>query len=358
MTGCAARRERLRERMARADVPALLVTHLPDVRYLCGFSGSNGALLVMPDLVALATDGRYRTQAAQQAPDVQLLVTRSLATELLGLAATRNVGRVGFDPHTVTVATHQAASRDAAVAFEPVNVDVSGLRQVKDEDELASLTEACRATVEALQAMLAQIRVGMTEVEIARRLEVEMGLAGADDRAFETIVAAGPNSAIPHNNPTARPIRAGDLLKIDFGAMVDGYHADCTRTFVVAAEPEAWQLEIHDVVRRAQRAGMESLRPGVHARDVDAAARAVIDDAGYGRHYPHGLGHGVGLEIHEAPFLGAQATHTVECGVPLTVEPGVYLPGRGGVRIEDTVVVGDDDVTVLTDYPRELARVG
>jgi Xaa-Pro aminopeptidase len=349
----------LRERMAGAGERALLITNLPDVRYLCGFSGSNGALLVTEDDVLLATDGRYVVQAGEESPGVELVVTRRLVPDLLTAAAARGLARVGFDPQTMSVACWRGAAADApGVALEPADVDISGLRQVKDDHELSALRQACAISTRALAELAGEIRVGMTELALARRLELLMGLEGAPDRSFDSIVAGGPHSAIPHHQPTTRPIAAGDLLKIDFGALYDGYHADCTRTFIVAADPTDWQQEIHAVVATAQQAGMDAVRPGMTGQEVDRVARQVIEDAGYGKYYGHGLGHGVGLEIHEAPFLGPTSTNTVEARVPLTVEPGIYLPDRGGVRIEDTLIVFADGAEILTDFPRGLARVG
>jgi len=353
------RRDLLRERMAGCDCDAVLITDLIDVRYLCGFSGSNAALLVTADAVVLATDGRYRVQAGQEAPDVELLVTRRLVPDLLVAAGERGLAVVGFDANTLPVAAWRRAGEDVPeVQLEPAGVDISGLRIVKDDAELDLVRQACAMSVRALKALTDEIRVGMAEIEIARRLELLMGLEGAEDRAFDSIVAGGPHSAIPHHQPTDRPIAPGDLLKIDFGARCEGYHADCTRTFVVAADPQPWQVQIHEVVARSQQVGIAALAPGVGGQQVDQAARGVIEEAGFGEHYPHGLGHGVGLQIHEVPFLGPTSTNTVEARVPLTVEPGIYLPGRGGVRIEDTVIVLDDGVEILTDFPRDLARVG
>lgn len=350
---------RLRERMAARSCDAFLITEWPDVRYFSGFSGSNGALVVTMEETILATDGRYVTQAKAEAPGVELLVTRALIVDLLGAVRDRGMNRVGFDAATLSVAAWRRAGDDVpGVELQPVKVDASGLRQVKDADEMQAVQRACEISVAALRRLLDEIAVGMTEIEIARRLEWLMGLEGAPDRSFDSIVAGGPHSAIPHHQPTARPIRPGDLLKIDFGALYDGYHADCTRTFIVAAEPADWQVEIHDVVARAQAAGIAALAPGVKAATVDKAAREVVKEAGFEEFFDHGLGHGVGLLIHEVPFLGPTSANTVEAGVPLTVEPGVYLPERGGVRIEDTIAVWESGVQILTDFPRDLARVG
>jgi Xaa-Pro aminopeptidase len=353
------RRDRLRELMAQHRCLALLITDLSDVRYFCGFSGSNGALIVTEDVAMLATDFRYATQAGREAPGVELIITRNLIVDLLGAVREMRISHVGFDGSTLSVSAWRRAGDDVpGVELMPVKVNASALRQVKDEVELAAVAEACAISTRALARLVDDLRVGMSEIEVARRLELLMGLEGAPDRSFDSIVATGPHSAIPHHQPTMREIAAGDLLKIDFGALFDGYHADCTRTFIVAAEPAPWQVEIHDVVARAQQAGIDALAVGVAASHVDAAARKVIEDAGYGEFFGHGLGHGVGLEIHEVPFIGPTAANTVEAGVPLTVEPGIYLPERGGVRIEDTMVVLDTGVRILTDFPRELTRVG
>jgi Xaa-Pro aminopeptidase len=351
----AARRERLTPLVHEAGAEAALVTNLVTVRYLTGFTGSNGALLVTDTSAVLATDGRYTTQAGTQAPDLEVLVDRECAAALVAKAGRTDVHRLAFEAHHVTVEAHARLTvLDGAPALVPLGRAVEALRAVKDDDELALLREACAIGDRALLETLDRVAPGQTEREVARRLEAAMVELGADGVAFETIVATGPHSAVPHHRPTDREIERGDLLKIDFGALYRGYHADCTRTVVVGREPEGWQTEIYDVVRRAQAAGREALRPGADVREVDAAARAVVVSAGHGARFTHGLGHGVGLEIHEAPLLGPTATGRLLDRTPVTVEPGVYLPGRGGVRIEDTLVVGDGAPDLLTTTPRDL----
>jgi Xaa-Pro aminopeptidase len=231
---------------------------------------------------------------------------------------------------------------------------VESLRAVKDDHEIALLREACAIGDQALLETLDRVAPGHTEREVARRLEACMVELGADGVAFDTIVATGSNSAIPHHRPTDREVERGDLLKIDFGALYRGYHADCTRTVVVGREPEGWQHDIYDVVRKAQRAGRNALAVGADVREVDAAARSVVAEAGYAEQFSHGLGHGVGLEIHEAPMLGPSASGRLADRTPVTVEPGIYLPGRGGVRIEDTLVVRDGAPDLLTTTPKDL----
>jgi Xaa-Pro aminopeptidase len=349
------RRDRLRILAGEVPADALLVTRLVNVRYLTGFTGSNAALLLTPDHAVLATDGRYVTQAGEQAPDVELVVERRCAAALTGRARTDGVRRLGFEAHDVTVELHGTLV-DLAEGTElvPSGALVERLRSVKDDDELALLREACAISDRALADLLPTVAPGRTERDIAHDLENRMRGHGATGPAFETIVATGPNSAVPHHRPTDRPVAAGDLLKIDFGALHQGYHADCTRTFVVAAEPADWQREIHAVVREAQRAGRHALAPGESAQTVDAAARDVVRDAGYGDAFPHGLGHGVGLEIHEAPLMGYDSEARLADRTPVTVEPGIYLPGRGGVRIEDTLVVRDGGPDLLTTSPKDL----
>lgn len=351
------RRDRVRAALADQGLDALLVTYLTNVRYLSGFSGSNGAVLVARDVHddRLITDFRYITQAASECPGIDVVVERAVDAGGAAHAVAIGAARLGFEAERMTVAAHEglrAAHRDLDLV--PTAGLVESLRRTKDDDELAALAEACRISDAALADLLPQVRVGMTERQVARLLDALMLDHGAEAVSFDTIVAAGPNSAIPHHRPTDRPIGAGDLLKIDFGALHAGYHADETRTFVVGAEPEPWQRELHALVARAQQAGVDALAVGAELRDVDHAARSVIAAAGHAEHFGHGLGHGVGLDIHEAPMIGYSAAGILGDRTPVTVEPGVYLPGRGGVRIEDTLVVRADGPVSLTTTMREL----
>jgi Xaa-Pro aminopeptidase len=352
-----ARRRRLAEAIRAVDADAALVTSLVNVRYLSGYTGSWGALLVRADGEAvLATDGRYITQSAAECPDLEVVIDRDLAGALARRAAEKDgVRRLGFEAHVMTVESRDAlAGQVDQVELVPVGHPVEELRRIKDEGELELIRTACRISVEALQAVLPTVAPGRTEQEIARDVFDRMRDLGAEALAFETIVATGDHSAIPHHRPTGRAVARGDLLKIDFGARYAGYHADCTRTFVVGAEPSAWQRDLHALVARAQQAGREALTPGRDTREVDRVARQVIVDAGEGEHFTHGLGHGVGLQIHEAPLMGAAPAGRLADRTPVTVEPGVYLPGRGGVRIEDTLVVRDGAPELLTDLTRDL----
>jgi len=352
------RRRRTADRVADLGLDALLVTSLVDVRYLTGFTGSNGALLVGADGTALfGTDFRYVEQSGRELPGVPLVVDRRSASALVHHAvAAAALGRVrlGFEAEHLTVAEHA----DLAMAVPTADLVatrqvVEDLRLVKDEQEIDMLRLACAVGDRALADLLPTLRPGLTELAVAHALEDLMRAHGADAPAFDTIVASGPNGAVPHHRPGPRELEPGDLLTMDFGARVRGYHADMTRTVAVGA-PAAWQRELYDLVAAAQRAGRHALAPGLPLADLDAAARSVVVAAGYGPQFGHGLGHGVGLEIHEAPMVGPGAAGTLDAGSPVTVEPGVYLPGRGGVRIEDTLVVRDGRAELLTTSSKEL----
>jgi len=365
------RRHNLNTRIVAKNLDAMLVTDLVNIRYLSGFTGSNGALLLFADdrQPVLATDGRYRTQAAEQAPGLEIVIERACGRHLAGRAAEDGVGRLGFESHVMTVDGLDALTGELDgknTELVRASGTVEALREIKDAGELALLRLACEAADAALTDLVERggLRPGRTEREVSRELEALMLDHGADAVSFETIVATGPNSAIPHHRPTDRKLATGDFVKIDFGALVAGYHSDMTRTFVLGSAAD-WQLEIYQLVAEAQKAGREALRPGADLRDVDGAARQVIVDAGFGEQFGHGLGHGVGLQIHEAPGIGATSAGTLLAGSVVTVEPGVYLPGRGGVRIEDTLVVAggtpkDPETAgqtpeLLTRFPKELA---
>jgi Xaa-Pro aminopeptidase len=354
----AARRRRLLDATSPLDVGGLLITRLVNVRYLTGFTGSNAALLIAPDSAVLGTDGRYETQAAAESPDLDLIIDRETVRSLASRAHALGVRRLGFEEHHVTVAGYDVLRQAVAdMELVPIAQAVESLRAVKDDDELATLRTACAVADATFASVLADVlRVGRTEREVARALEDRLRDNGADAPAFDTIVASGPNSAVPHHQPTDRVLSPGDFVKCDFGALVDGYHSDITRTVVLGSAAD-WQREVYDVVAQAQRAGRDAVRPGATCAAVDASARSVIDGSEFAGHFVHPLGHGVGLEIHERPTLAATATDTIAERMPVTVEPGVYLPGRGGVRIEDTLVVRPDGPELLTVTTRELLEI-
>jgi Xaa-Pro aminopeptidase len=358
----AQRREALRKRLVELQLDALLVTDVCNIRYLAGFTGSNAALLVHADgdqHSVFCTDGRYRTQSERQVADLRRLIERSCALRLAKEATEKGISRLGFESHVVTVdgyaALAEVIGRDALVA---ISRPVEALRSVKDDTEIATLRAACAIADTALAGLLADggLRPGRTERQVARDLEARMVALGATGPSFETIVASGVNSAIPHHRPTDDQLCQGELVKLDFGALVEGYHSDMTRTMVLGA-PARWQRELYQLVAAAQAAGRAALRAHADVRDVDQAARKVITDAGHGPEFLHGLGHGVGLQIHEAPALSQFGTGTLEIGMTVTVEPGVYLAGRGGVRIEDTLVVTGGEPELLTLTTKDLVVV-
>jgi Xaa-Pro aminopeptidase len=346
------------------EIAGLLVSSRQNVQYLSGFAGSFGMLLLGTDEAddVLFTDGRYDARAATEAPGLSRHIGGGLPQQLTARVGDRFDGRaLAVETHVLTVDEYGAfAAGLTHVELLPAGRLVERARLVKDESELAALRIACSISTTALVALLAAGGlVGRSELQIARDLENRMFGLGADQLAFPTIVAAGPNAAIPHHQPTDRPLAVGDLLKIDFGAAVGGYHADCTRSFI-AGTPADWQREIHAAVQQAQIAGVAACTDGTAIADVDTAARKVIADLGYADAFTHGLGHGVGLQIHEDPFLSARSPDRLTRRTPVTVEPGVYLRDRGGVRIEDTVVVREAGApeNLTAELTTDLVAIG
>lgn len=342
---------------AGEDPPdAILVTRLVNISYLTGFTGSHAALLVFASGASiLATDGRYELQAGEEAADVELIVDRQVATALTRRAASEGATVLAFEAHDLTVESHQLLAEvatAAGVGLVAAGRIVENERMVKDEEELELLRSACAITDWAFRHVVSAIRPGMTEREVASVLEERFLERGAE-AGFAPIVAAGSNAAHPHHRPTDRPLARGELVLMDFGARYCGYHADMSRT-IALGEPGEWQRETYELVAAAQRAGREALLAGAQLSEVDEAARGVIRDAGSADYFNHGLGHGVGMEIHERPYLGPTAAGRLPPGAPVTVEPGVYISGRGGVRIEDTLVVHTEGPELLTTASKEL----
>ncbi len=352
-----ARRERLRRQIDESR-DGFLITDLADLRYLTGFSGSNGALFISASGAegdVFSTDGRYVEQAATQCPDLGVLVARDCVAAISAQCVAQGAEAISLDARS-SVAIMVAVEQVGLTVHLQEN-PVAALRAIKDAGEISALEQACEITSRAVDILAVEMREGDSEIAIARRLEQLFGELGADDRSFATIVASGENSAKPHHEPTGKTLNAGDLLIIDCGALVRGYHADMTRTFIVG-EPAPWQVDLHALVARAAEAGRRAVASGVNLADLDAAARSVIEAAGHGEHFGHGLGHGIGLDIHEAPMIGPRAKGRLSADTTITVEPGVYLPGRGGVRIEDSLLVTADGQRSLTSSPRDLRLVG
>jgi Xaa-Pro aminopeptidase len=347
-----------RQKIQQKSLDGYLITNRADQFYFTGFDGEDGAALVTPRQVYLLTDGRFEQEAAETAPWAQAIIRKGRLSEALAKLATRlRLRQIGFQPEILTVQAH----KDFAKALRPARlVPLPGistdLRIIKDEGEVETIVRAGRIATDAFSRAIRRIRVGMTELELAALLEYEMMRGGASGPSFQTIVAEGPRAALPHARPTNRRINAGSLVLIDWGARVGHYCSDLTRVVFVRRIPPRFR-RMYNVVRAAQRAGMEAVRPGARMRDPDAAARAVLRQAGMERAFSHGLGHGLGLDIHEAPRLssrGPDANDPLKPGMVVTVEPGVYFPGIGGVRIEDDVLVTDQGCRLLTDLPTDI----
>ena len=351
------RAERLIELLPAEGVDALLVTALVNVRYMTGYTGSNGLAVIGPQTRVFVTDFRYLEQAAEEVD--RSYDRRRDQLELFDamIAALPGDGelRLGFDDTNITVRQHARLRELLPGRVELVSAGglVERLRAVKEPEEIEKIRVAARVADEALQTLLGQGLAGRTERELADALERMMRERGAERPSFDSIVAAGPHGALPHAKPRDVEVKPGDMVVIDWGAEVDGYCSDCTRT-IAAGEPSDEARAIYELVLAAQVAGVEAIHAGAGGREVDAAARKLIDDGGYGDHFGHGLGHGVGAEIHEAPRLSMRSEDELVTGNVVTVEPGIYLPGRLGVRIEDLVVVADGGCEILTSLDKQL----
>jgi Xaa-Pro aminopeptidase len=351
-----ARGDRLAALLDERELDCLLVTDLVNVRWLTGFTGTNGACLLTRDERLFFTDFRYVDLAAGQVRDFERV---EVGQALLGELAGRLRGRAGFDDAHVSVRTQGklAGQVPQGVELVPAGGLVERLRAVKDEGELEAMRAAARIADATFEALHALGLTGRSERELARWAVRFMEDAGAEGPAFPAIVAAAENGARPHAVPRDVEVPADTLVVIDMGARVDGYCADCTRTFATGSPPDE-ALEVYELVRRAQAEARGAVRAGASCPDVDAVARSVIEAGGHGDRFGHGLGHGVGLEVHEEPRLARTAEGTLAAGNTVTVEPGVYLPGRFGVRIEDLVVVTGDGCESLTAFPKELVTAG
>jgi Xaa-Pro aminopeptidase len=349
--------------MHEASWDGLVVTNLTNVRYLTGFTGSAGILLVTAEELVFVSDGRYRDQAAAEIQatgvDCRIEIVAADPDACIAEAAKlAGVTSVGLEAQTVTWAAQRRWESELFTTGEiaATNGIVEELRLIKDAGEAARIRAACAIADEALLQIRPRLGDGLTEIEFGLELDSRMRKLGAADLSFETIVASGPNGAKPHHRPSSRRIVEGDLVVIDFGALIDGYHSDMTRTVAVGDIGDE-RRNMLDVVLASQQAGVDAIRPGVAAAEVDAACRKVIVDAGLGEAFLHSTGHGVGLDIHEEPRVSTRSTATLRPGHVVTVEPGVYLPELGGVRIEDTLLVTEGGCDRLTLAPKNPALV-
>ena len=350
------RADRLVEALAERDLDSLLVTNLLNVRYLTGFTGTNGACIVSPEERLFFTDFRYVEQAREQVSGFERI---EVGRDILGELSKRLRGRAGFDDEHLSVAAHRKVAEKAPEGVElvPAGGIVEDLRAVKDDSEVASMRAAAELSTAAYESLLERGLAGRTEREVAVGLVRFMEDSGAEGPSFPPIVAAGGHGALPHAVPRDVAIPETTLVVIDMGALVDGYCSDCTRT-LATGELDDEARAVYELVLRAQVKALDATKAGAECRAVDAVAREVIDGAGHEEDFGHGLGHGVGLEVHEGPRLGKTAEGTLASGNAVTIEPGVYLPGRVGVRIEDLVIVRDGEPEILTSFPKQLVSVG
>lgn len=345
---------RLAAQLPQHELDAILISGPKNRRYLSGFTGSAGYLLVTPHRQALFTDSRYTEQAASQSPHFEVIRMERGFSWLLDTLKETGVRRVGFESDEMTVASYNRML-DAIKEEESLEgaslIATSGitdeLRAIKDQEELAQLQKAIDASDRAMEAVCPTIEAGMTEKEVAWRMEAAMREFGADNLSFDTIVAAGPNGAMVHHRADNTAIRAGEPVVIDMGAQVNGYCSDITRT-VVVGEPDEMFRKVYNIVLGAQLTAINTVRPGLTGEECDALSRDVIAEAGYGDNFGHSLGHGVGLAVHENPRVGPHADNELKPDMVFTVEPGIYITGWGGVRIEDIVALGEDGATVLS----------
>ena len=345
--------------MEELEVDAFLVSAPSNRRYMSGFTGSNGVLVVTDDDALLLTDFRYIEQAKSESPDFEVRRIRASDPWLPDLANELSIDTLGFEADDLTVAQFSRLLKELDEADDAPDIEfeetagvIQKIRAVKDADELALLTRAVQIADDALADVRARIEPGMTERDISWALHLRMRELGAEGPGFDTIVAAGPNGALPHHRADDTPVRLGDGVVIDMGANFDGYRSDLTRTFVVGAEPSDKFREIYGIVLSAQLAAIDAAKPGMTGEELDDVARQVIADAGYGDEFGHGLGHGVGLAIHERPMVVPTSEDEIEDGMVFTIEPGIYIPGWGGVRIEDIVVMECGRAKPLTGSPK------
>lgn len=350
------RRARLRKQLGQSKLDGLLVSNIKNVMYLTGFTGSSGYFLISKSNCVLVSDSRYRTQIETECPDIDSEI-RTAKTEM-NQSVNKVVGSLkcttlGFESTSVSHQLFSQLDSELKCELVPTAGWVESLRAVKDKSEIASIRRSIQVNERAFQVIRSQMTNDQTELQIAHNLEHQMRAFGATKCAFDPLVGVGPRAALPHGKPSHRRVGESPFILIDWGAEVDRYMSDLTRV-LVTGKITAKLKKIYDIVLKAQLSAIRKIRPGVSTKEVDAAARSVIDKAGYGKYFGHGLGHGFGLEIHETPIMSPSRNHVLQKNMVVTVEPGIYIPGWGGVRIEDDVLVTDDGHDVLSKLPKQL----
>jgi Xaa-Pro aminopeptidase len=353
------KRENQIKRMLRDDnLDGVLVTNMENVRYLSGFTGSDSVLLMTEARGYFLTDSRYTNQARGEVSGFEIIEYKKKIEGLSDLMNELGLGRTGFEPQNLTYQTHkELAEKLSGGELIPMDERVRNIRAVKDGEEIERIKRTIDIASESLRENIWRLKPGAQEKEIALELEFSMRRRGAEGISFHTIVASGDRSALPHGKPSERRLEKGDLVIIDFGVRYQGYHSDETCTFV-CGKPNRRQKQVYQIVKDAHDKTIASVRPGEKAQELDAIARGWIADAGYGAYFGHGTGHGVGLAVHEDPVIGPESKDVVEEGMIFTVEPGIYVPGWGGVRIEDMVLVTGNGCEILTYLSKEIETVG
>ena len=341
--------------MKEHDLPCIAIKDICTIRYLTGFTGDSGILYADDRIAVLVTDGRYTDQARSELKYCRVQEYKGSVWETVTQLAGAHQ-KVGFDGNAYTYEDAIALQKALPDTTEMVSVSLRALRLIKDERELENLWQAAKIADGAFERLLKEIKAGMTEKELAARLEYYMRSLGSEGVSFDTIVVSGHRSALPHGAPTDKIIEVGDFVTFDFGALYNGYHSDTTRT-VVMGMANSWHREIYTVVQEAQYRGMKAARPGITGRELDKEIRDYIESRGYGKYFSHGLGHGVGLEIHELPNINSKGDIVLQEGMVFSIEPGVYIQGRGGVRIEDTVVLTKEGAHSLTNLKKTLTEI-
>ncbi len=351
------RRSRLTPFFERDSLGCIIIQHTPNIRYLSGFTGSEASLVITPERVWFISDSRYTLQAESEVYGCELIESGKRLEAIVDLQSRFNWGRIGFEACHTSVASHaEMLSALLGAELVPLGADLDLIRNCKDASELDALETAAVLASEAMKRVLPLLKPGVVESEIALALEFEMRRSGAEGRGFDFIVASGERGAMPHGRASSRVIRKGEFVTLDYGLVLAGYHSDETITVSVGG-PDLRQQEVYDTVLAAHDMAISAIRPGASCRDVDAVARDYIASRGFGSYFGHGLGHGVGLEIHEKPVLSPRSDAILEEGMVVTVEPGIYIPEWGGVRIEDTVAVTAEGCRLLTSFPKEMITV-
>jgi len=344
---------RLRQQMAERAIEGIIVSSSPNIYYLSGFTGTNALLFITQSKSYLLTDFRYVEQAKLEAPDFEIIKTDKDTYQTMDSLA-EGITTIGVEEQAVTLAQYRQLEKSlSGKVFKEASTILQEMRQVKDEQEIEIIKQAIKITDQAFDLILPDLKLGVREEEISLKLEYSLRKLGASGKSFDYIVASGHRAALPHGVATAKQIEKGDFVTLDFGAKYQRYCSDFTRT-VFIGKPEAKHREVYDIVLQAQLAAIEVVKPGLTGREVDAVARELITKAGYGEYFGHGLGHSLGLEIHEPPSLNPREEKVLQPGMVVTIEPGIYLPGWGGVRIEDVVLVTNTGAEVLTQASKQF----